>query len=38
MSPQYWPDRLHLVPEMPLTSSGKIQKFILQQQLARARA
>jgi cyclohexanecarboxylate-CoA ligase len=31
MSPQYWPDRLHLVSEMPLTSSGKVQKFVLQQ-------
>src|SRR5262249_34256269 len=38
MSAQYWPDRLHLVDEMPLTSSGKIQKFILQEQLAHARS
>jgi cyclohexanecarboxylate-CoA ligase len=36
MSAQYWPDRLHLIDEMPLTSSGKIQKFVLQDQLARA--
>jgi cyclohexanecarboxylate-CoA ligase len=35
MSAQYWPDRLHLVREMPLTSSGKIQKFVLQDQLRR---
>jgi cyclohexanecarboxylate-CoA ligase len=33
MSAQYWPDRLHLIREMPLTSSGKIQKFVLQDQL-----
>jgi cyclohexanecarboxylate-CoA ligase len=33
MSPQYWPDRLHLVTEMPLTSSGKIQKYVLQEKL-----
>jgi len=36
MSAQYWPDRLHLVPEMPLTSSGKIQKHVLQDQLRSA--
>jgi len=36
MSAQYWPDRLHLVPEMPLTSSGKIQKHVLQDQLRAA--
>jgi len=36
MSPQYWPDRLHLVAEMPLTSTGKIQKYVLRDQLARA--
>jgi cyclohexanecarboxylate-CoA ligase len=35
MSPQYWPDRLHVIGEMPLTSSGKIQKFVLQDQLRR---
>ncbi|MBV8196423.1 MAG: AMP-binding protein, partial [Candidatus Dormibacteraeota bacterium] len=33
MSAAYWPDRIHLVSEMPLTSSGKIQKFVLQEQL-----
>jgi cyclohexanecarboxylate-CoA ligase len=33
MSAAYWPDRLRLVPEMPLTSSGKIQKYVLQEQL-----
>jgi cyclohexanecarboxylate-CoA ligase len=35
MSPQYWPDRLHVVAEMPLTSTGKIQKYVLREQLAR---
>ncbi|HEX3765890.1 MAG TPA: AMP-binding protein [Kofleriaceae bacterium] len=29
MSAHYWPDRLHLVREMPLTSTGKIQKYAL---------
>jgi cyclohexanecarboxylate-CoA ligase len=36
MSAQYWPDRLHLVAEMPLTASGKIQKYVLADQLRRA--
>jgi cyclohexanecarboxylate-CoA ligase len=35
MSQQYWPDRLHLLQDMPLTSSGKIQKYLLQEQLQR---
>jgi cyclohexanecarboxylate-CoA ligase len=33
VSAQYWPDRLHLVQEMPLTATGKIQKYVLQEQL-----
>jgi len=33
MAAQYWPDRLQLVNEMPLTSSGKVQKYVLQDQL-----
>jgi len=33
MAAQYWPDRLELIDEMPTTSSGKIQKFVLQEQL-----
>lgn len=33
MSAQYWPHRLHLVREMPLTSNGKIQKYVLQELL-----
>jgi cyclohexanecarboxylate-CoA ligase len=35
MSAQYWPDRLHLLAEMPVTSSGKIQKYLLQELLLR---
>lgn len=34
MATQYWPERLHLVPHLPRTPSGKIQKFLLRQQLA----
>jgi cyclohexanecarboxylate-CoA ligase len=33
MAAQYWPDRLELIGEMPTTSSGKIQKFVLQEHL-----
>ena len=33
MSTQYWPDRIHLLREMPLTSSGKVQKYVLQELL-----
>lgn len=33
MSAQYWPDRVHIVGEMPLTATGKIQKYVLQDQL-----
>lgn len=33
MSAQYWPDRVHVVDEMPLTATGKIQKYVLQDQL-----
>jgi cyclohexanecarboxylate-CoA ligase len=36
MSAQYWPDRVHLVGEMPLTATGKIQKYVLQDQLRAA--
>jgi cyclohexanecarboxylate-CoA ligase len=38
VSAQYWPDRLHVVPEMPLTATGKIQKYVLQDQLRALRA
>jgi len=33
MAAQCWPDRLELVGEMPMTSTGKIQKFVLAEQL-----
>jgi cyclohexanecarboxylate-CoA ligase len=36
MSAQYWPDRLHLISEMPVTASGKIQKYVLQDRLRTA--
>ncbi|HEV7210732.1 MAG TPA: AMP-binding protein [Blastococcus sp.] len=31
---QYWPERLEVVPELPRTASGKIQKFQLRDRLA----
>jgi cyclohexanecarboxylate-CoA ligase len=31
MAKQYWPERLELLPEMPRTPSGKIQKFRLRE-------
>ncbi|MFZ0388002.1 MAG: AMP-binding protein [Solirubrobacteraceae bacterium] len=31
----YWPERLELVPELPRTPSGKIQKFVLREQARR---
>jgi cyclohexanecarboxylate-CoA ligase len=31
MAKQYWPERLELVPQMPRTPSGKIQKFKLRE-------
>jgi cyclohexanecarboxylate-CoA ligase len=34
MAKQYWPERLELVPEMPRTPSGKIQKFRLREMAA----
>ena len=34
MTKQYWPERLELVPEMPRTPSGKIQKFRLREMAA----
>ena len=33
MARQFWPERLELIDEMPKTPSGKIQKFLLRQQL-----
>ena len=38
VSAQYWPDHLHLVAEMPLTATGKIQKYVLQDRLRELRA
>lgn len=29
---QYWPERLEIVPELPRTASGKVQKFVLRDQ------
>jgi cyclohexanecarboxylate-CoA ligase len=34
MAKQYWPERLELVPALPTTQSGKVQKFRLREQLA----
>ena len=31
---QYWPERLEVLPELPSTASGKIQKYKLRQQVA----
>jgi cyclohexanecarboxylate-CoA ligase len=29
MAKQYWPERLELLPALPRTPSGKVQKFLL---------
>ena len=34
MAKQYWPERLKVLSEMPRTPSGKIQKFVLREQVA----
>jgi cyclohexanecarboxylate-CoA ligase len=34
MARQYWPERVVAVGELPKTPSGKVQKFLLRQQLA----
>lgn len=34
VAPFKWPERLELVTELPMTASGKIQKFVLEQRLA----
>jgi cyclohexanecarboxylate-CoA ligase len=31
MAKQYWPERLEVLPDMPRTPSGKIQKFKLRE-------
>lgn len=36
MAKQYWPERLELRTQLPRTPSGKIQKFVLRQQIAEA--
>ena len=33
MAKQFWPESLLMVAEMPKTPSGKIQKYVLRQQL-----
>src|ERR1044072_3882441 len=33
MAKQYWPERLEIVPSLPRTRSGKIQKFPLRDRL-----
>ncbi|MEE8304195.1 MAG: AMP-binding protein [Candidatus Tectomicrobia bacterium] len=35
LAKQYFPERLELLDEFPLTPSGKIQKYVLRQQIAR---
>jgi non-ribosomal peptide synthetase component E (peptide arylation enzyme) len=30
---QKWPEELHVVDDFPRTASGKVQKFVLRQQL-----
>ncbi|MFT3821247.1 MAG: AMP-binding protein [Rubrivivax sp.] len=34
LTPQYWPERVELVDELPRTASGKIQKFVLRERAA----
>jgi cyclohexanecarboxylate-CoA ligase len=34
MAKNYWPERIELVTELPKTPSGKVQKFVLREQLA----
>ena len=33
---QFWPERLHMMREFPMTPSGKVQKFQLRDMLARS--
>ncbi|SIS54599.1 AMP-binding protein [Alicyclobacillus vulcanalis] len=35
MAKIYWPERLEIIDEMPRTASGKIQKYVLRQDIAR---
>ncbi len=34
MAKQFWPERLEILDELPKTPSGKVQKFVLRQQIA----
>ena len=34
LTPQYWPERVERVDELPRTASGKIQKFVLRERAA----
>jgi acyl-coenzyme A synthetase/AMP-(fatty) acid ligase len=34
MAKVYWPERLEILPELPKTASGKVQRFLLPQQIA----
>jgi acyl-CoA synthetase (AMP-forming)/AMP-acid ligase II len=34
VAPYKWPERIELVEELPMTASGKVQKFVLEQQFA----
>jgi non-ribosomal peptide synthetase component E (peptide arylation enzyme) len=34
---QKWPESLHEVPDFPRTPSGKVQKYVLRQELAAGR-
>jgi cyclohexanecarboxylate-CoA ligase len=34
MAKVYWPERLEILPELPKTASGKVQRFLLRQQIA----
>ena len=38
MAKTYWPERLELIEQLPKTPSGKIQKFLLREQLAQRKA
>lgn len=35
LTPQYWPERLEIVDALPRTASGKIQKFLLREDIRR---
>jgi len=35
MAKQYWPERIKIVNEMPKTPAGKVQKYVLREELAK---